>query len=63
MLLYPEVQRHAQRHIDEAVGSSRPPTMEDEAQLPYVRCLVKETLSTYLAMHPNANHLASLSID
>ena len=48
MLLYPEVQRYAQRHIDEAVGSSRLPTIEDEAQLPYVRCLVKETLSRCL---------------
>jgi hypothetical protein len=45
MLLYPEVQRHAQRHIDEVVGSSRLPTIEDQAQLPYARCLVKETMS------------------
>jgi hypothetical protein len=50
MLLYPEVQRYAQRHIDEAVGSSRLPTIEDEAQLPYVRCLVKEALSRCLEL-------------
>lgn len=45
MLLYPDVQRRAQTHIDKAIGSSRMPTMEDEADLPYVRCLMKETLS------------------
>jgi len=45
MLLYPEVQRYAQQHIDKVTGSSRMPTMDDEGDLPYVRCLVKETLS------------------
>jgi cytochrome P450 len=45
MLLYPEVQRYAQQHIDGVTGSSRMPTMDDEAALPYVRSLVKETLS------------------
>lgn len=48
MLLYPEIQRDAQQHVDKVVGSSRMPTMEDEADLPYVRCLVKETLSKCL---------------
>jgi hypothetical protein len=62
MLLYPEVQRYAQRHIDEAVGSSRPPTMEDEAQLPYVRCLVKETLSKCCFRY-TANDLTALAFN
>jgi hypothetical protein len=62
MLLYPEVQRYAQRHIDDAVGYSRPPTMEDEARLPYVRCLVKETLSKCCLRHL-ANHLTTLAFN
>jgi len=45
MLLYPEVQQQAKEQIDSLVGSSRLPTMDDENELPYVRCLIKETLS------------------
>lgn len=45
MLLYPDVQRLAQMHIDKVIGGSRMPTMDDEEDLPYVRCLMKETLS------------------
>lgn len=44
MLLYPEVQRYAQGKIDQVVGDQRLPTMEDESKLPYIRCLMKETL-------------------
>ncbi|KAL2133003.1 hypothetical protein VTI74DRAFT_3041 [Chaetomium olivicolor] len=44
MLLYPEVQKKAQEEIDRAVGLNRLPTMDDERDLQYVRCIVKETL-------------------
>ncbi|KAM0715288.1 hypothetical protein Q7P37_008786 [Cladosporium fusiforme] len=58
MLLYPEVQRRAQEHLDSVVGSSRLPTLDDEADLPYVRCLVKESLrwmpTTILGAVPHA---------
>lgn len=46
MLLYPDVQRSAQEQIDKVVGADRMPTMEDEANLPYVRSIMKETLRT-----------------
>lgn len=45
MLLYPNEQRLAQMHIDKVIGSSRMPTIEDQEDLPYVKCLMKETLS------------------
>ena len=42
MLLYPEVQRKAQREIDSVFGSTRLPALEDRADLPYVECILKE---------------------
>lgn len=50
MLLYPEIQRYAQQHIESVVGPSRLPTMDDEADLTYVRCLMKETLRRFFRM-------------
>lgn len=40
--LHPEVLRKAQAEIDEKIGPSRLPTLEDRASLPYVECIVKE---------------------
>lgn len=58
MLLYPEVQRKAQEHIDSVVGPGRPPTMDDEPNLPYMLSLMKETLrwmpTTILGAVPHA---------
>ena len=58
MLLYPDVQRKAQQSIDSVCGESRLPVMEDEPDLPYVRCLIKETLrwmpTTILGAVPHA---------
>lgn len=53
MLLYPNVQRHAQNEIDDAIGSSRTPNMEDEKALPYVRCLIKEMMSKLVPLQEN----------
>lgn len=60
MLLYPEVQRQAQKHIEEVVGSSRMPTIDDAPNLPYVRAIMKETLrwmpTTILGAVPHATN-------
>lgn len=57
MVLYPEAQKRAQAELDKAVGP-RLPTMEDEADLPYVRACMKETLrwmpTTILGAVPHA---------
>lgn len=58
MMLFPEVQKKAQREIDEVIGEERLPTMEDEADLPYIRACIKETLrwmpTTILGAVPHA---------
>lgn len=43
MVLYPEVQKKAQAQLEEVCGS-RLPEMEDFDRLPYIRCIMKETL-------------------
>ncbi|KAG6038113.1 hypothetical protein E4U41_004535 [Claviceps citrina] len=44
MTLYPDVQRQAQREIDDVVGSERLPGFRDREHLPYMNALIKETL-------------------
>ncbi|PFH46697.1 hypothetical protein AMATHDRAFT_69268 [Amanita thiersii Skay4041] len=44
MVLYPEVQKRAQREIDEVVGGHRLPCMADRDQLPYLAAVQKEVM-------------------
>lgn len=44
LLLHPDELRRAQREIDEVVGPTRLPTLADRSALPYVECLLKETI-------------------
>lgn len=44
MASHPEVMRRAQAEIDKVIGSSRLPTLGDRAELPFVDCIMKETL-------------------
>ncbi|KAJ6535175.1 cytochrome P450 [Mycena capillaripes] len=44
MVLNPECQVRAQKEIDSVVGTSRFPTFEDRAELPFVECILQETL-------------------
>ncbi|RSL76734.1 hypothetical protein CEP51_009678 [Fusarium floridanum] len=44
MMLYPEIQALAQQEIDSVVGCDRMPGWEDWDRLPYMRCIMKETL-------------------
>jgi cytochrome P450 len=44
MTKWPEVQRKAQRQIDEVVGEDRSPTWDDYEKLPYVAACVKEAM-------------------
>ncbi|CAH0024660.1 unnamed protein product [Clonostachys rhizophaga] len=43
-LVWPEVQQSAQEEIDQVVGPSRLPTIDDYENLPYIRCCIKESL-------------------
>jgi cytochrome P450 len=42
--MYPEVQKRAQKEIDEVVGFGRLPDFKDRAQLVYVEALIMELL-------------------
>ena len=44
MMMFPEVQREAQELLDQAVGSDRLPTLDDAADIQYLRAIVKETI-------------------
>jgi len=44
MAMYPEVQRRAQKEIDEVVGSKRLVNYDDWSSLPYVEALLREVL-------------------
>ncbi|KDQ13798.1 hypothetical protein BOTBODRAFT_360742 [Botryobasidium botryosum FD-172 SS1] len=44
MVKHPEVQRKAQAEIDRVVGERRLPTFADRPALPYIDCIIKETL-------------------
>ncbi|GBE89464.1 Multifunctional cytochrome P450 monooxygenase af510 [Sparassis crispa] len=44
MLLFPEVQRKAQEEIDCVVGSGRLPDFDDRDALPFVECVLQETI-------------------
>ena len=42
MVLHPDVQRKAQKQLDDVVGTDRLPEFKDIAFLPYVEAIVKE---------------------
>ncbi|KAG6327960.1 hypothetical protein ID866_11129, partial [Astraeus odoratus] len=44
MVLFPEVQEKAQREIDNIIGTSRLPTMEDRPSLKYIDAVLREAL-------------------
>ena len=44
MLVHPEYQKRAQAELDKVIGSSRLPTVEDIADLPYIEAILKEVL-------------------
>lgn len=42
MLVYPEVQRKAQKEIDSVIRPGRLPDFSDQESLPYVNCVLQE---------------------
>jgi len=44
MVMYPGVQKKAQQEIDRVVGHDRLPSFNDRKDLPYLECILKETL-------------------
>ncbi|XP_003202370.1 cytochrome P450 2D17 [Meleagris gallopavo] len=42
MLLYPEIQSKVHKEIDKVIGRNRPPTMADQANMPYTNAVIHE---------------------
>ncbi|XP_057245283.1 cytochrome P450 2D17 [Malurus melanocephalus] len=42
MLLHPEIQKKVQAEIDEVIGRERPPSMNDQASMPYTNAVIHE---------------------
>ncbi|XP_027519975.1 cytochrome P450 2D17 [Corapipo altera] len=42
MLLHPEIQSKVQAEIDKVIGRERPPTMNDQASMPYTNAVIHE---------------------
>ncbi|NXL94119.1 CP2DK protein, partial [Alectura lathami] len=42
MLLYPEIQSKVHKEIDEVIGRNRPPTVADQANMPYTNAVIHE---------------------
>lgn len=58
MSVYPDVQRRAQKEIDEVVGRSRLPRQEDRSNLPYVAAVIKESLRWLPSVPLGVPHVA-----
>ena len=44
MLLHPEVQKKAQDELDRVIGRDRLPELSDRDSVPYIQCVVYETM-------------------
>lgn len=62
MLLFPEVQRKAQKEIDDVLGPARLPAVEDRERLPYIDALVKEALRWLPVVPIGTAHVADEEI-
>ncbi|KAJ7478042.1 cytochrome P450 [Mycena galericulata] len=58
MSLYPDVQRSAQKELDEIVGTDRLPEISDRTRLPYVDALCKEVLRWHVCVPTAIPHCA-----
>lgn len=47
MTLHPEIQKRAQKEIDEVIGHDRLPGFADRENLPYLNALCKEVMRTH----------------
>jgi hypothetical protein len=62
MLLNPEIQAKAQKEIDTVVGRGRLPDFTDRDALPYVECVIQETMRYECGMIYQTCHIADTFI-
>ncbi|KAI0367632.1 O-methylsterigmatocystin oxidoreductase [Pilatotrama ljubarskyi] len=56
MVIYPEVQRKAQKQLDEVVGPDRLPEFSDREALPYIDAVVKEVMRWHSVVPLGVSH-------
>ncbi len=59
---HPDVQEIASAELSRVVGDERSPTFNDEAELPYIRALVKETLRVRPVTNFGTTHYTTADI-
>ncbi|KAF8073651.1 cytochrome P450 [Lyophyllum atratum] len=59
MVLYPHCQLRAQEELDAVVGTERLPRFDDRASLPYLECLIQETLRWHHPVPTGVPHQGS----
>ncbi|KAI9162740.1 Cytochrome P450 monooxygenase CLM2 [Paramyrothecium foliicola] len=62
MMLFPAVQKKAQKEINDVVGNARLPDSNDQARLPYINALVKEALRWFPVVPIATAHATSTEI-
>ncbi|KAG6841262.1 hypothetical protein C0991_000402 [Blastosporella zonata] len=60
IVIHPECQRKAQEEIDRIIGSARLPELTDRESLPYLECVMQESLRWNQAA-PTGTHISSVS--
>lgn len=58
MLLHPDVQKKAQQEIDRVLGEGKLPDFGDRESLPYVECVLQESMRFVLSLISKEDHLA-----
>ena len=61
-LFYPNVQERLWQEIDEVVGMSRLPTMEDKEKMPYCEAVITETLRLGNTVPLSLHHATSCDL-
>lgn len=59
MVLHPECQKRAQEEIDSVIGSGRLPEFSDRESLPYMECILQETMRlvyNFIPPQKQSNH-------
>ncbi|KAG0708961.1 cytochrome P450 [Suillus ampliporus] len=59
MLVHPEVQKRAQKELDDVLAMDRLPTFADRSELPYIDCIVWECLRWNPVLPMGVAHLVS----
>ncbi|KAJ6575093.1 cytochrome P450 [Mycena capillaripes] len=63
MMLHPSIQAKAQEELDRVVGRTRLPSFEDQDNLIYLNCILKETLRAYPITPLGVPHFSTKDVE